>query len=994
MAPAQKQFSQDPVASEIKFRSAGLLTVTLPRNSKLSMKTKFFPLFVASVLLVPLGLWLGGSAAGAATLAVTPSAISHQYAGMITLAITGLTNGETVTIDKFLDANTDGVINGDDLLMQRFRLTDNQVSLIGGATNVNVPGDLNPAASNITALLNFEMIDLEHIVGRYLFRLTSPMARFTPVTNTFNITNSAYLQSFTGQVRSNGTATAVAHAVVVFLGTNYNGNNFVGGTVANNLGDYTFEAAPGTYQLAAFKSNFVGDFTAAAVTLGAGATVPANLDAIPATRTISGRVADASNPNLPLRGILVFLESADGFVTISFTDTNGNFNAPVTASSWQVSPDERDTALHGYVGVQSSIPVDTTTGSVSGVNVLLPKGTAMIYGSIKDLLGNPLAGLGVYGEDQDTHEYASDGVSDAAGNYAVAALAGNWRADLSTDDPRLTNYVFSGSLGNTLLTSGQAVRQDFLLRRATNHITGYVRDHLSNPIAGVAVYASATLNGTNFNTGHGTTDGNGNYSLNVANGNWQVGVNCGCSDCDDSLSAQGFQCVNNQQVSIAGNNGVANFTAQPCGPLQVATTALADAAVGAYYNLTLQALGCAQPFHWSLSPGSAPLPFGMELDPAGILFGNPTTGGTFNFSVRVTDNNSATADQALSLTVTSLHVTTTNLPDGTQGVFYSTPLSADGGQPPYHWYLPGGTATLPPGTMNLSDAGALSGTPTASGTYGFWVGVFDNAGSPVVTQYLSLTIIPSLAPLQVTTASLPDGTLNTFYSQPVNASGGQTPYTWALAPGSASLPPGINLSSGGTISGTPTNSGTFFFNLRVTDAVSATADGFLSIYIPALPLQITTLSLPNAQEGAAYTNQLQAAGGQIPYSWSLAPGSLGLPPNLNLSTGGVLSGAITTNGTFSFIVRVTDANTSFTNGSLSLTINPKPTLTALNRTGNQFQLRLNGASGQTYSVQFATHLANPDWLSLLTTNLSTAAVTILDPNATNSTRYYRAVMGP
>ena len=212
--------------------------------------------------------------------------------------------------------------------------------------------------------------------------------------------------------------------------------------------------------------------------------------------------------------------------------------------------------------------------------------------------------------------------------------------------------------------------------------------------------------------------------------------------------------------------------------------------------------------------------------------------------------------------------------------------------------------------------------------------------------------------------------------------------------GSAPLPPGLNLASGGTLSGTPTNSGTFFFNVRVTDALSATTDSLLSINIPTPPLQITTLSLSNIQQGGSYTNQLQAVGGQIPYSWSLAPGSLSLPPNLNLSASGVIAGTPATNGTFFFIVRVTDANFTFVNRSLSLTINPKPTLSALDRTGNQFQLRLTGTTGQTYTVQYSTNLANTNWFSLLTTNPSAASITILDPNATNSARYYRARVGP
>ena len=133
----------------------------------------------------------------------------------------------------------------------------------------------------------------------------------------------------------------------------------------------------------------------------------------------------------------------------------------------------------------------------------------------------------------------------------------------------------------------------------------------------------------------------------------------------------------------------------------------------------------------------------------------------------------------------------------------------------------------------------------------------------------------------------------------------------------------------------------------------------------------------------------------MPYAWSLSPGSLSLPPNLNLSTGGVISGTAATNGgPFFFIVRVTDGSFAFTNRSLSLTINPKPALTAVNRTGNQFQLRLTGATGQNYTVQYSTNLANPNWVSLLITNLSAASVTILDPNATNASRFYRARVGP
>ena len=52
--------------------------------------------------------------ARAVTFSVTPSAVSNTYNGTIMLQVTGLTNGETVVVQKFLDANTNGVVDASD----------------------------------------------------------------------------------------------------------------------------------------------------------------------------------------------------------------------------------------------------------------------------------------------------------------------------------------------------------------------------------------------------------------------------------------------------------------------------------------------------------------------------------------------------------------------------------------------------------------------------------------------------------------------------------------------------------------------------------------------------------------------------------------------------------------------------------------------------------------------------------------------------------------
>ncbi|MEI7859281.1 MAG: choice-of-anchor L domain-containing protein [Acidimicrobiales bacterium] len=71
--------------------------------------------------------------------------------------------------------------------------------------------------------------------------------------------------------------------------------------------------------------------------------------------------------------------------------------------------------------------------------------------------------------------------------------------------------------------------------------------------------------------------------------------------------------------------------------------------------------------------------------------------------------------------------------------------------------------------------------------------------------------------LTVATLTLPDGLLNHKYKQSLYAIGGNLPYKWALAAGSAALPAGLKISGAGVISGKPTASGLWTFVVSVTD---------------------------------------------------------------------------------------------------------------------------------------------------------------------------------
>ena len=83
---------------------------------------------------------------------------------------------------------------------------------------------------------------------------------------------------------------------------------------------------------------------------------------------------------------------------------------------------------------------------------------------------------------------------------------------------------------------------------------------------------------------------------------------------------------------------------------------------------------------------------------------------------------------------------------------------------------------------------------------------------------LLLLAVPCLASVAITTTTVPNGTVATSFVAAINASGGCTPYRWAVVSGS--LPPGITgMPSSDTrsfqLSGQPTQAGVYSFSIDV-----------------------------------------------------------------------------------------------------------------------------------------------------------------------------------
>jgi hypothetical protein len=95
-----------------------------------------------------------------------------------------------------------------------------------------------------------------------------------------------------------------------------------------------------------------------------------------------------------------------------------------------------------------------------------------------------------------------------------------------------------------------------------------------------------------------------------------------------------------------------------------------------------------------------------------------------------------------------------------------------------------------------------------------------SVADPTKLGTASVTITGSSSPAQLSVATtfLPPATSGNPYSGPLSATGGKTPYSWALASGT--LPAGITVNSAGSLSGTTTQTGQFSFTIQVSDSSS------------------------------------------------------------------------------------------------------------------------------------------------------------------------------
>ncbi|HEY6227241.1 MAG TPA: carboxypeptidase-like regulatory domain-containing protein [Verrucomicrobiae bacterium] len=445
---------------------------------------------------------------------MSASSVQSDANTTVTHTITGIAQGETVTVERFADLNNNGSIDFGEPPLRSFVVKDGVRPTIGAIVNGNVPGDDDGAANgSIRIDLPFPGVDvfMNRQPGKYIIRVTGASGQATAP---FEITAPNLSQRVTGFLKNSSNNATISFGIVVIL---VGQGEPIGSIRTDGTGQYTFVAPPGDYALIPISDGFIAPMQF--VSIPPNQTVNQNLTLTPATVRVSGKLSDAST-SAGVPSVFILAQAGNDqsqLISGALTDSNGNYSFSLTAGDWEVGPLSLFTSQLGYVSQKHSAVITVASSPITQ-NISVQKATALIYGKITNPSNAAVPGLALRAQDQNAG-LESEGRSNASGDYFIGTLGGNW--DGETEGASALG--FRDETKSFALAGGDTTKWDIHLASFTAHVRGRVVDGSGNGIPNVTI--QGRYEQSQQSSSQSGTAQDGSFDLPVWGGNWSIDLN-------------------------------------------------------------------------------------------------------------------------------------------------------------------------------------------------------------------------------------------------------------------------------------------------------------------------------------------------------------------------------------------------------------------------------------------------------------------------------------
>ncbi len=499
------------------------------------------------------------------------------------------------------------------------------------------------------------------------------------------------------------------------------------------------------------------------------------------------------------------------------------------------------------------------------------------------------------------------------------------------NEPSETFFVNVTNVTNAVVVDGQGVgtivNDDPLPSLSINDVT--VTEGNSGTTNAVFTVTLSTASGQTVGVNYATADGTATQPADYTNTSGTLTFTPGQTTRTITVPVVGEAVAEANEAffvnlsgatnaTIADNQGLGTITNDDV-PVTVGPGSLTNGTVAAAYSQTVTASGGVAPYTFTVSAGA--LPAGLTLSSGGALSGTPTAGGTFNFSVSATDSSplpgpfSGTRAYTVTMAPPTIVLPVSPLAGGTLGAAYSAAITAaSGGNAPYAYAV---TAGALPGGLTLNAAtGAITGTPSALGTFNFSVTATDSStgtGPYTATRAYSIGVID--LPPGANSSSLTIAYNAAATNVPLNITGG-APTSVAIATPAGN---GTAIATGTTITYQPTAgfAGNDTFTYTVTNSGGTSAPATVTVTVNDPVVTISVSGGFAATVSAAYSQTFTFNGGAQPWSGYQVTN---LPAGLSITGTTVnsvtISGTPTQAGSFTLNASATDSSTG--NGPYSV----------------------------------------------------------------------------